>query len=206
MALHANVRTGLVILIVLLGTVLVILVVNLLPLLAVAETPAHPRRILRQEVTSAVSMASAADRAAERAKEWTETAELVRVEAAWYVTPGWERYSAPPVAWAFLYYSPETGELASVIIDDSDVLWSPPIEIPVRPRPLGEFPPAWGAEVAWLAFLASEGQTFLQEHPTSQVTFRLQMREGTLTWTVSAQDGHHYLSAKIDAGSGTVIP
>jgi hypothetical protein len=206
MPLRANVRTGLVIVIVLLAVVLVILMVNLLPLLAVAETPTQPRRILRQEVTSAVSLVGAADRAAERARNWTEEAELVRVEAAWYITPGWERYSTPPVAWAFLYYSPETGELASVIIDDSDVLWSPPIEIPVRPRPLDEFPPGWGADVAWLAFLASEGQAFLQEHPASQVTFRLQMREGMLTWTVSAQDGNHYLSAKINAGSGSVIP
>ncbi len=91
-----------------------------------------------------------------------------------------------------------------MIVDDDTLLWVPPFEIPVTPTPLGESLPAQGVEAAWLSFRAADGDLFLDSHPESQVTFRLQKAAGHPVWTVSAYDGGDFIGITMDAQSGVV--
>ena len=200
-------RTVLIIFILLMAAILAVLLLNLAPLFAGVE-PAQPQpRRVRSAVTSSVSLEVAGQRAAVRAAEWAPDAVLVRVEGAWYVRPGWEQVTVPPVAWSFYFFSPAAKSLAAVVIDDETLLWVPPFEILIQPRPLAGYPPAYGADGAWLTFRAAGGDLFLRQHPEAQVHFRLQAAPPSdATWTVSAFDMGEYLRVIIDPQSGRVLP
>lgn len=198
-------RTGLIVVILIMAAVLAVLLFNLLPLLAGAE-PAQPAvRKVRSSVTSAVSLQDAGDRAAARVQEWTPDAQLVRVEGTWYITRGWEQFNVPPVAWGFYYYARSQNSLVSVFIDDDEVLWVPPFEIPTTPRSLTDYPPAYGADSAWLTFRAAGGDLFLRQHPQAQVTLRLQAGDEGPAWTISAFDEGEFTRVVIDAQTGLII-
>jgi hypothetical protein len=198
-------RTGLVVMILALAIILVVLLVNLAPLVGEARG-FRPAKAIYRGVESSVTMTSAAPRALARAQAWASDAQLVRVEGTWVTRPGWQDVQAPPIAWAFLFYSPGERSVASVVVDDDRELWVPPFEIPIRPSPLRAFPPAQGVEVAWLTFRAAGGEAFLASHPVSQVTFRLQLDGGRPVWLVSAFGDGEFAQAAVDAASGVLAP
>jgi hypothetical protein len=144
-------------------------------------------------------------RARERAEAWSADAVLVRVESSWYAVPGWQQMGLPPLAWGFLFYSPSEGNLATVVVGDMELLWVPPVAIPVVPVAIETFPPAYAPDLVWVTFLAAGGETFVQHHPQAQVTFRLQPGDGGLMWTVSAFLGDAGVEVSLDAHSGIVI-
>jgi hypothetical protein len=202
---HPRARMALIAFIVIMAAVLTFLLLNLAPLVAGGE-PAQPQlRRVRSSVTSSVSLEDAGKRAATRVRSWAPDAVLVRVEGAWYVTPGWEQVTVPPVAWSFYYYSPAERSLAAAVIDDDLLLWVPPFVIPSAPRPLTGYPPAYGAEGAWLTFRAAGADLFLRQHPEAQVHFRLQGGPEAAAWSVSAFDTGEYFRVVIDSGSGQVL-
>jgi hypothetical protein len=203
---HAPLRTALIAFILLMAIALAVLVLNMVPLLASVE-PAQPAlRRVRSSVTSSVSLEDAGTRAATRARTWATDAALVRVEGAWYVTPGWERVMVPPVAWSFYFYSPAERSMVAVVIDDDVLLWVPPFELQVEPRSLTGYPPSYGAYNAWLTFRAAGADLFLRQHPEAQVHFRLQDGPGGPAWSVSAFDEGEYIRVTIDPHSGLVLP
>ncbi len=197
-------RAGLFVAIVLLTAILIVLLLNLIPLVAEARIVPDERRSINRGVTSYVGLADAAHRARERAQAWAGDAELVRAEAAWYIAPGWESVDSPPVAWVFNYYSSASSSLASVVIDDDNLLWVPAFEIPVVPAALAAFPPAQGVDVAWLSFLAAGGETFLYAHSDAQVSFRLQQKAAGPSWTVTAYGGDELMQVVLNAQTGVV--
>ncbi len=198
-------RPALVLVILALTGVLALLLWNLAPLVDAHNRMGARPRVIRRGVTSVVGLAEAHVRAQERAAGWANDAYLVRVEAAWYLTPGQAATSNPPVAWAFTYFSPAGSSLAGVVIDDDSTLWVPPFEIPMVPTPLGGELPPHGVETAWLSFRAAGGDDFVQQHPEAQVTFRLQQHEGQPTWAVSAYAEDRFVDVKVDAISGAVL-
>ena len=196
-------RGGLIALIVLLIAVLVVLAIGLVPL--VADFTVVPEMdAVRQEVTSAVSLEDAGARARERAEVWAADAVLVRVESSWYAVPGWQDMTVPPLAWGFLFYSPADGTLATIVVDDTELLWVPPAAIPVVPAAIETFPPAYAPDLAWVTFLAAGGEAFILDHPQAQVTFRLGPGNGGLMWTVSAFHDGARVEVTLDADSGIV--
>ena len=199
------IRIALIAVILILAAILAILLINVVPMALTDSAIAKgQRRVTRSSVTSSVPLAEAAARAQARALEWTRDAVSVRAEAAWAVEGGWTGVQTPPLAWSFTFYSPSAESVAVVVIDDETTLWVPPFEIPVVPTPLGEGLPAHGIETAWLSFRAAGGDAFLEAHPQSQVTFRLQQRAGRPVWTVSAFDEGDFTDVRIDAQSGVV--
>lgn len=203
---RAPARAGLIIAIVLLAAVLVILLTNLIPLVADAGTVPSRSGSVNRGVTSMAPFPDAATRAGERARAWAGDAQLIRVEASWYISSDWQTMATPPVAWAFNYYSPATRSLAAAVIDDDTLLWVPAMEIPVVPAPLTTFPPSQDVEVAWLSFRAAGGESFLQAHPDAQVNFRLQQKPEGARWTVVAYGGEEFLKVMVDATTGVVLP
>jgi hypothetical protein len=203
---QSPVRIGLITVILILTTVLAILLFNLVPLVAGVE-PAQPRmRIVRSSVTSAVSLQDAGGRAEKRALAWAPDAFLVRVEGSWHVTPGWEQFNVPPIAWGFYYYSPSERSLVAVFINDEVLLWVPPLAVPTVPRSLPGYRPAYGAEGAWLTFRAAGGDLYLRQHPEAQINFRLHTGTDLVpVWTVSAFDEGEYIRILIDPDSGLVL-
>ncbi len=198
-------RTVLIIFILLMAAILAVLLLNLAPLFAGVE-PAQPQpRRVRSAVTSAVPLEEAGQRAAARAATWAPDAVLVRVEGAWQVNPGWEQISVPPVAWSFYFFSAAERSLAAAVIHDDTLLWVPPFEILVQPRTLTGYPPAYGADGAWLSFRAAGGDLFLRQHPEAQVHFRLQAGPQGATWTVAAFDMGEYLRVLVDPQSGRLL-
>lgn len=199
-------RTALVVLIAALSVVLVVLAVNLLPQLVdlAAGRPGATAGVVRQEATADVPLVEAHGRAESRAVDWSEDAVLVRVEANWYVTADWRATTLPPLAWGFLFFSPSEGTLATVVVDDTELLWVPPAAIPVVPAAIETFPPAYAPDLAWVTFLAAGGETFIQDHPQAQVTFRLWPGDAGLMWTVSAFQEEAHVEATLDAHSGIV--
>jgi hypothetical protein len=181
-----------------------VLLWNLAPLLSAQGSTASRPQAVHRGVTSAVMLPDAFLRAQARAADWAGDAYLVRAEAAWYIAEEWTRVEAPQVAWAFTYFSPAAASLASVVINDSATLWVPPFEVTITPTPLGDALPAHGVETAWLSFRAAGGDAFLTAHPGSQVTFRLQQRDGRPTWSVSAFGDGDFMEIRIDAQSGVV--
>jgi len=201
---QAGVRWGLIALILLLVAVVVVLLINLVPLVADLSPGSEPDTV-RQEVTSTVSLEDAGARALARAETWAADAVLVRVESSWYAEPGWQDMTVPPLAWGFLFYSPSEGTLATVVVDDTELLWVPPVAIPVVPVAIETFPPACAPDLVWVAFLAAGGATFVQEHPQAQVTFRLKPGNAGPVWTVSAFQDDAGVEVSLDAHSGIVI-
>jgi hypothetical protein len=203
---QSRVRTVLIAFILIMTATFAYLLLNLVPLFAGAE-PVEPQlRKVRSFVTSAIPLEDAGTRAASRVKTWAPDAVLVRVEGAWYITPGWEQMRVPPVAWSFYYYSPAEKSLAAVVIDDEQLLWVPPFAIPVEPRPLSAYPPSYGAGEAWLTFRAAGADLFLRQHPEAQVHFRLQAGPEAAAWTVAAFDTGEYIRVTIDPDTGQVLP
>lgn len=202
---RAPIRTGLILIILLLLATLGILMVNLVPLLANGD--ALPRNVptVRNIVTSQVNLVDAAARATERAQVWSEEAEMVQAKAAWVIPSVWKEYEIPPVAWTFYYYAPSTKNLAVVVIDDDTTLWVPPFEISIAPNILKTFPPPSEVDLAWLSFRGAGGDQFLEEHPQSQVNFHLKQQENALIWIVSAFDENDYLKVTINAETGVVV-
>ncbi len=198
-------RPALVLVILALTGVLALLLWNLAPLVDAHNRMGARPRVIRRGVTSVVGLAEAHVRAQERAAGWANDAYLVRVEAAWYLTPGQAAASNPPVAWAFTYFSPVESSLVGVVIDDETTLWVPPLEIPMVPTPLGDELPPHGVETAWLSFRAADGQDFVEQHPEAQVTFRLQQSDGRPTWTVSAYADDGFVDVRLDAVTGAVL-
>jgi len=200
-------RAALVALIVVLSAILVVVAVNLLPQLEdmAAGRPGATSGPVRQEATADVPLIEAHARAESRAADWSEDAVLVRVEANWYVTADWQATGLPPFAWSFLYYAPAEGTLATVVVDDAELLWVPPVAVPVVPVAIEEFPPAYAPDLVWVTFLAAGGEAFIQEYPQAQVTFRLSPVDGGLMWTVSAFKGDAAVEVSLDAHSGIVI-
>jgi hypothetical protein len=176
-----------------------------MPLLANGNGVPRNARVIRNMVTSEVSLAEAADRATERAQTWSSEARMVKAEAAWVLPSRWKEYETPPVAWSFYYYEPTTKNLAAVVIDDEATLWVPPFEISMAPTPFSTFPPTFDVDLAWLSFRASGGEEFLEEHPQAQVNFHLKQRQDALIWNVSAFDETDYMKVVIDAQSGVVL-
>lgn len=203
---QAHIRAGLVATIALLAVTLVVLLVNLAPMMANARPHRQPAAEVRRGVTSAVSLLDATERAEKRIAAWAQDAVLVRAEASWYLSGGWERIDRPPVAWAFYYYSASESCLASVVIDDDVLLWVPPLEIPIVPRSLTIYPPDYGIDVTWQTFRAAGAEAFLKAHPEAQVSFRLQQVGERPAWLVSAFDAGEFFRVTIDAQSGIVIP
>jgi len=201
---QSGVRWGLIALILVLVAVVVVLLINLVPLVADLSRASEPESV-RQEVTSTVSLEEAGVRARERAEVWSADAVLVRVESSWYAVPGWQTMTVPPLAWGFLFYSPSEGTLATVVVDDTELLWVPPAAIPVTPAAIETFPPAYAPELVWLTFLGAGGDTFIRDHPQAQVTFRLRPGDAGLMWTVSAFQDDAHVEVSLDAGSGIVI-
>lgn len=203
---HSPVRAGLIAVILIMAAALAVLLFNLVPLFAGVEPVQPPLRKVRSSVTSAVSLEDAGGRATGRALAWAPDVIPVRVEGAWYLTSGWEKVNAPPVAWSFYFYSRAENSLACVVIDDDALLWVPPFEIPTEPRELTGYPPAYGADSAWLTFRAAGGDLFLRQHPDAQINFRLQTGAEVPVWTVSAFDEGEYIRVSIDAQTGMVLP
>jgi hypothetical protein len=197
-------RTGLIILILLLTGVLAFLLFNMMPLLADSSSTARAMPRVRSSITSQVSLPEASDRASERAQRWTQDAKLVKAQGVWYMMGGWDAFETPPVAWTFYYYSPSTKKLATVTIDDENLLWVQPFEIPRGPHALSAFPPNFGSDVAWLSFRAAGGEEFLQTHSRAQVSFHLQEQD-SLVWIVTAFDESDYMKVTIDAQTGIVL-
>jgi len=199
-------RVALVALIVVLSAILVVVAVNLLPQLeeVAAGRPGATTGPVRQEATADVPLIEAHARAESRAVDWSEDAVLVRVEANWNVTADWNATALPPFAWSFLFYAPSEGTLATVVVDDTELLWVPPAAVPVVPVAIETFPPAYAPDLAWLTFLAAGGDTFIQDHPQAQVTFRLAPDDAALMWTVSAFHDGDRVQVTLDAQSGVV--
>lgn len=202
---HAPLRTALIAFILLMAAALAVLVFNMVPLFASVEPAQPPMRRVRASVTSSVSLEDAAVRAATRAHTWAADAALVRVEGAWYVTPGWERVMVPPVAWSFYFYSRAERSMVAVVIDDDVLLWVPPFELQVEPRTLTGYPPGYGAGDAWLTFRAAGADLFLRQYPEAQVHFRLQDGPEGPAWSISAFDTGEYFRVAIDPHSGMVL-
>ncbi|MGC9469169.1 MAG: hypothetical protein ACP5HS_11300 [Anaerolineae bacterium] len=201
----SSVRVGLILFILVLAVILVVLLVNLMPLMANADVGRQSAPTARTGVTSQVALTDAEARARVRALEWTEDVKLVRAEAAWYPQQNWREVETPPVAWAFYYYSPGARAVSSIVIDDDDLLWTTPFEIPTPPRAIDGFPPQYDIDVAWISFRAAGGDEFLRGHPSAQVSFRLQPKDGRPLWTVSAFSEGDYFAIQVDAESGAVV-
>lgn len=197
----SRIRVALIVLNVLLVGGLVVVALKLLPFLGDRDTT-EP---VRQAVTATVSWSEGGQRAQDRAWAWVADAELVRVEASWYVTPDWRQLALPPLVWGFVYYSPSERMLATVAVEDDDVLWAPPVPIPVVPESIEGFPPAYGPELAWISFKGAGGVGFLEVHPEAEVVFRMQNEASGLVWTIVASEGTSRHQAVIDAQSGTVL-
>lgn len=199
-------RIALILLIVGLVGVLAVLIVNLVPLVArssaygtAAPPPAPPGL-----ATSETPLVEAEALAGARAREWAPDAALVRADGSWNAPQGASGIEAPTIAWTFSYYSATKGQLASVGVDDSDLLWVPPREIPIVPTSLAAFPPEFGSDVAWVSFLGAGGDVHLESRPNTVVHFSLQPKDRMPVWVVSARSDTTTTSITMDADTGTV--
>ncbi len=198
-------RVGLIALILVLLSILVALVANLAPLVGRTRAGRTSVPIVANAITSDVSLADAGARARDRAASWAGDAELIRITSVWLPTPGWEDLQQPPLAWVFTFYSPSARAVASAAIDDDVVLWVPPREIPTRPRSLSVFPPDQGPSVAWLTFRASGGDRYLAQGSETQVSFRVEQREATPVWVVTAHMTGSQMETVVDAQTGVLL-
>lgn len=169
-----------------------------------AQPPARGA-VLWQGGQETSTLEAAETQATARARAWASDVTLVRADGAWRPGQNWKEVELPPVAWTFSYYSRSEGKLVSVSVSDDEVFWGSPHLIPAPPPALARFPPQSGPEVAWVAFRAAGGDSFLQAHPQAQIGLRLVQDGGMLKWRVSAIDGKNSSLVWINAETGVLI-
>ncbi len=142
--------------------------------------------------------------AQEAARRWQADAWLASVSATWSRASR-ESLLAGPAGWSFVFYSPTAGEIRYIGVGPEGASPGRRFPAPTPPERVEE----WRllATDALLAFLASGGERYLQEHPTAAVNLRLEAESGRVVWTILAvEGGAEPFTLRLDARTGERLP
>ncbi len=156
-------------------------------------------------ISPLVDYIEAETRARTRAQEWSTDVVLTGVEGSWRPPADWIQTEYLPVSWSYTYYSPSRQAIATVGISGDALTWIPPLPVQSVSEALDPFPVPQGPQVAWLAFRASGGDTFLSTHSGATVKLRLRQVAHAPRWEVTAVADQASWQVVIDALSGAVL-
>jgi hypothetical protein len=143
-------------------------------------------------------------RAAQAARDWQPDAALVSVAATWPFA-SLDNFSRP-VDWTFQFYSPATGRVYVINVDQESVT---PIHETLSPYSLARIEgDNWQVDSyqAVNAWLNRGGGAFLKRHAVVDVSIRLSRPpEGALEWTIVGVDesGQAVHTERVDAYEGS---
>ena len=167
------------------------------------QVPLAPVHRLPGIPQSARSLYPRADQAA---RSWQADAQLVSATASW----SFARVDdfSQPIDWTFQFYSPGTGQLYVVSVDEAQAL---PITSQLSPYSLPAVSPeAWrvDSQEGLSTWLNQGGAAFLKAHSVVDVSARLHhSADGRLVWSVvgMVRDSQVFHLVRVDAESGQVI-
>lgn len=169
-------------------------------------TTPPPPTLVWSGLSAPISLAEAAQRSADRAHSWAADAVLVEMEGAWHPSPDWLQVETPPMAWTCYYYSAAQQALAAITVQGETLLWAPPVEVTTAPEALAPFPPAQGANVAWLSLRAAGAEELLRQRSGATVRLTLSQNNGTPFWEAIAFQGDQLVRVRLNAQTGQVLP
>jgi hypothetical protein len=187
---------------------LVILVVYGVLMGSLAQPKQAPTlRALQPAGEGVTELQVAREQAQARALGWQADARLVGAGTQWQLA-GDDRLTLGRPSWSFSYYSPGTGEVQTLTVDQAGTQLVRRVPVRRAPEPV-EADWSLGSDDLLIIFMAYGGEDFVRQHAHANLHFRLSGQEGERpTWYLSAIDpvARQSFMVRVDALSREVVP